>query len=95
MDSIINREMLIKYRRHLIPLFLFPSVAFGGIGLLPNEWTVFVLFPAFFAVTIYAALPYYTKRASFSYWMLAMGVWVSGIVPAMFVAVIVALPTSN
>ena len=95
MDSVINREMLLKYRRHLIPLFLFPSLAFGADGLFPNGWTSFVLFPAFFAVTIYGALPYYTKKASFSYWMLAMGVWMSGIVPAIFVALIVAFVTKN
>jgi hypothetical protein len=88
MDSTFNREMAVKYRRHLIPLFLFPSFAFVGELLLPKELTSAILIPLFLAICIYAGLPYLTKKASYGYWMLAMGVWIAGIVPAIFMVVV-------
>jgi hypothetical protein len=94
MDTTINCEMLIKYRRHLIPLFIFPTVFFCGSSFLPKELISIVLFPMFFAVTFYAAIPYFTKRASYNYWIMVMGVWICGIIPAIPVAAIVNLITS-
>jgi hypothetical protein len=88
MDSTINREMAVKYRRHLIPLFLFPSFAFTGELVLPKVLMSAIFIPLFLAIGIYGGLPYFTKRASFAYWMLAMAILMAGIVPAILIVVV-------
>lgn len=90
-----SREKLIRYRRHLIPLFVFPSVFFAGGTLLPQEFVAPALFPLFFGVTFYGALPYLQKKESYSYWIMAMGVWCAGIVPAFVISGLLQLFIGN
>jgi len=83
--------MLIRNRRHLIPLFLYPSVLFVAPTFLPQGLVMPILFPLFFVVTIYGDLPYYRKQVPSSYRRIAMAVSCAGIVPALFFVALVVL----
>ena len=62
----------------------------GGI-LIPEDIFDKIDKATFFIVFIVAVLPYFKKIESFSYWMLAMGIWVAGIIPALLLGGLVQI----
>ena len=72
------RTALRRYWYHLIGVGSFASVL--QLFRLPS----YLLPPFFFGVAFYAMWPCITRRAPFTFWLVAMGVWMSGAVLASF-----------
>jgi hypothetical protein len=68
-------QALKQYWKNLIGVAVFPPVFFIGIGVLRLPGLAFV--PFFFAVSLLAAWPYFTKKAPYMFWIVAMGVWMA------------------
>jgi hypothetical protein len=64
-----------RYWKHLIGVALFPIVAFAGIEIFHLPFGA--LIPVFFAVNFLAAWPYLARRAPYTFWLTAMGVWMA------------------
>jgi hypothetical protein len=81
-ERLTLRAALRAYWWTLIGLALFPTTVVIGAGVwhIPDE---FFILP-FFGVSILAGWPLLARRAPYSFWLVAMGVWLSGgIVAAM------------
>lgn len=70
-------DPLRSYWKKLTGVAIFPTVGFVGCGLLRIPPAVMAL--PFFAVFLYAAWPILTKKVPYSYWGIAMGVWMAGV----------------
>jgi hypothetical protein len=69
----------IALRRHwpyLLGVALFPSFAMIATGIFHLPFPFLIL--PFFAAFLLATWPYATKRAPYSFWLVAMGVWMGG-----------------
>ena len=91
MDTVIDRAMAVKYRRYLLPVFILPSALFVGFSWFPQPLQTLVLWPAFFLVFLNAGSPYFMKQVSYSYWILTVLVWMSGVVPAFLIVGLIRL----
>jgi hypothetical protein len=78
------REVIRCYWKNLIGVALFPSVAVvGGEGF--HIPFVYLVLP-FFAVSFLAARPYLSGKAPYTFWLVAMFVWIAGGVLAVFLS---------
>jgi hypothetical protein len=70
------REALPLYWKYLIGIFLFPSFAIIATEMfrLPREY----IFLPFFAAAISAAWPVMTRKAKYSFWIFACGIYMLG-----------------
>ena len=65
------------YWQHMIGVAAFPPAFFIGAGVLQAPRLVYA--PFFFAVSLLAAWPYFTKKAPYTFWLVAMAVWMTSV----------------
>ncbi len=82
-------QALKAYWKNLIGLAVFPPVAFIGIGGFELPSALFM--PCFFAAGLPALWPYLTKRTPYSFWIVAMGVWMASSMISVMLMVILAV----
>jgi hypothetical protein len=67
---------------------LFPTFAIVLVSRTQEAWSDWLLFGAFFACSFYAMWPTFRKRAKYSFWILACGLYLGGAflaIPALLV----------
>ncbi len=78
------REAIRCYWKHLIGVALFPTVALVGGEVLHIPFGYLAL--PFFAVSFLAAWPYLSGKAPYTFWLVAMFVWIAGGFLAVFLS---------
>jgi len=85
-----------RYWRYLLGIVLFPPLAFSAVELLHVPFPLLIV--PFFAVTFLAMWPWFAKRAPYSFWLVAMGLWTAagfvGILVLQFLRLIFHLPVT-
>jgi len=84
---------LSRYWKYLIGVALFPFVFFFGGEFFHIPFAVFVI--PFFAVGLLAAWPLFRFGAPYLFWIVAMGVWMGGIILAVVLFQIINLIRSG
>ena len=75
-EKLTLREALQRYWKYLIGVAVFPTLCSLGVDFLHIPFDIFIL--PFFAVGILAAWPVLTRKAPYTFWLVAMGVWLVG-----------------
>jgi hypothetical protein len=78
-----------RYWRNLIGIATFPAVSILGDRYLHLPPLVFI--PIFIAVSLHALWPYLARRAPYSFWLVACGVYMGGAVFAVLVIGLISI----
>ena len=76
-------EAFSRYKHHLVPLALTPTLLFVATGVF--EAGPLVVAPIFFAAALYAMWPCLRRNAPGSFWTIAGVVWMAGGIAAIVV----------
>ncbi len=69
-------EALQRYWANLIGVAVFPFLFFIGAGIFHISF--WILAPCFFGACGLAAWPYLTRRAPYTFWVIACAIWAAG-----------------
>jgi hypothetical protein len=67
-----------RYWRHLVPITLFPLFAILLLRWKAEGWTEWVIIISFIPAAFYAGIPTHTRKAKHSFWLLALGLYMTG-----------------
>jgi hypothetical protein len=74
-----------RYWKHLVPVVLLPTVVFSLVGFTRQMWAFWAVVPLFYGCSFYAMRPCTKKDAPYSFWLVACGVSLLGVIPAVLV----------
>lgn len=87
------REGLRLYWKHLVPITILPTILVVLLNSVPERWvfSVFVIvgLPLFYRCGFYASFPYRKKNVTYRFWIVAVGCWLFGAVPAFIVLMVI------